>query len=57
MRLTFALPKLKSNGGWFILEDIPAIALPIWKVVETILPKNQYKTYLVNTMDLSLIHI
>jgi hypothetical protein len=49
--LTFALPKLKSNGGWFILEDIPAIALPIWKVVETILPKNKYRFYLVKTMD------
>lgn len=47
--LTFALPKLKSNGGWFILEDIHPIALSIWEVVGTILPRNKYRSYLVET--------
>ena len=35
--LTFALRNL-TKGGWFIVEDIRADALPVWRVVSTLLP-------------------
>jgi hypothetical protein len=27
-----------TKGGWFIVEDIRADALPVWRVVSTLLP-------------------
>jgi len=47
--LIFALPKLKSDGGWFIVEDIQSAAIPIWEVVISILPSNRYTSYLIET--------
>lgn len=35
--MTFALPLLKV-GGWFIVEDIAAEALPYWETVSAMLP-------------------
>ena len=35
--LIFALRNL-SKGGWFIVEDIRGDALPVWRVVSTLLP-------------------
>jgi hypothetical protein len=34
--LRFALGKIKV-GGWVIIEDIPRCALPIWKVVQSVI--------------------
>jgi hypothetical protein len=34
--LRFALGKIKV-GGWVVIEDIPRCALPIWKVVESVI--------------------
>jgi len=39
--LLFALKKLK-RGGWFVAEDIPDAALPVWQVVSALLPQ-EYK--------------
>jgi hypothetical protein len=47
--LIFALPKLKDEGGWFIIEDIPESAISIWEVVSAILPANMYKSHLIRT--------
>ncbi len=49
--LNFALPKLKENGGWFIVEDIPPAARPIWEVVAFILPKDKFENYLIITRN------
>lgn len=35
--LSFALSKLKK-GGWFVVEDIPERAVPVWHVVAALLP-------------------
>ena len=37
--LLFALKKLKA-GGWFVVEDIPDAALPVWQVVAALLPSD-----------------
>ncbi len=43
------LKNLKKNG-WLVIEDIPTITLPIWKIVYSTLSK-QYKTYLIKTKN------
>jgi SAM-dependent methyltransferase len=45
--LTYALGKLKP-GGWFVVEDIPYKALPIWQVVSALLP-TRYKPRIIST--------
>jgi len=42
--LGFALHRLKP-GGWFAVEDIPERALPVWDVVEALLPAG-YRAHL-----------
>jgi hypothetical protein len=37
--LIFALERLKQ-GGWFVAEDIPDEALPVWQVVAALMPDN-----------------
>jgi SAM-dependent methyltransferase len=37
--LSFALDRLKP-GGWFVVEDIPQWALPVWQVVPALLPES-----------------
>ena len=37
--LNFALKRLKP-GGWFVAEDIPDEALPVWQVVTALMPGN-----------------
>ena len=46
--LTYALSKLK-NGGWCIIEDIIEDAIEIWHVIASILPKDDYKCYIVKS--------
>lgn len=43
--LTFALKRLKI-GGWLVVEDIAPAALPVWRVISTLLP-DQYKSQLI----------
>jgi hypothetical protein len=42
----FALSKLKP-GGWLVVEDIPASALPVWQVMAVLLPVG-YKPYVIS---------
>jgi hypothetical protein len=44
--LVFAFDKLKP-GGWFVVEDIPNSALPVWQVIAALLPA-EYKSHLVS---------
>lgn len=43
--LTFACKNL-SKGGWFVVEDIGADALPVWRVVSTLLP-SEYRSWII----------
>ena len=43
--LGFGLPKLKA-GGWLVIEDIRAEALPIWQLTAAVMPK-QFEATLV----------
>jgi SAM-dependent methyltransferase len=45
--LSFACEKLKA-GGWFVVEDIGAAALPVWRVISALLPNN-YRSWLIDT--------
>ena len=44
--LVFACNNLKQ-GGWFIVEDIAAAAIPVWRVVSALLPKD-YRSWLID---------
>jgi hypothetical protein len=43
--LLFGLGRLRI-GGWLVVEDIPAVALPLWQVISTLLPE-QYESRIV----------
>jgi hypothetical protein len=43
--LLFGLGRLKI-GGWLVVEDIPAVALPLWQVISALLPE-QYESRIV----------
>ena len=43
--LLFGLERLKI-GGWLVVEDIPAVALPLWQVILTLLP-GQYEARII----------
>ena len=43
--LIFALDKLK-DGGWFVVEDIPNCARPVWQVIAALLP-TEFKAQLI----------
>jgi hypothetical protein len=43
--LTFALARLKV-GGWFVAEDIAPAAVPVWRMISTLLPE-KYKSQLI----------
>jgi hypothetical protein len=43
--MAFALGKLKK-GGWFVVEDISPAAVPVWRVISTLLP-DRFKPQLV----------
>jgi len=48
--LNFALEKLKhSRNSWIVIEDIPEVAVPIWKVISELLPSEKYHSYLIET--------
>jgi hypothetical protein len=48
--LNFALAKLKNRpDSWIIIEDIPEVAAPIWKVVAAVLPSELYQSYLIHS--------
>jgi hypothetical protein len=38
------------TGGWIVIEDIPARALPVWKVVGSILPTT-YATIIIQAQN------
>lgn len=42
--LTFAIPKIKLLG-WIVIEDISKDAIPLWEVVEKLMPQN-FKSYM-----------
>jgi hypothetical protein len=44
--LIFAIDNLKE-GGWFVVEDIPRSAVPVWQVIAALLPAH-FKTYLIS---------
>lgn len=44
--LAFAFNKLK-RGGWFVVEDIPESALPVWQVIAALLPTG-YEPHLIS---------
>jgi len=44
--LAFAFNKLK-RGGWFVVEDIPESALPVWQVIAALLPAD-YRPQLIS---------
>jgi hypothetical protein len=44
--LVFAFNKLK-RGGWFVVEDIPISALPVWQVIAALLP-TEYEAHLIS---------
>ena len=50
--LLFALKKLKP-GGWFVVEDIPDAALPVWQVVAALVPSG-YRCGLISAGDANL---
>ena len=47
--LTFACKNLRK-GGWFVVEDIGAAALPVWRVVSTLLP-NEYRSQIISARE------
>jgi hypothetical protein len=47
--LSFACDNLKE-GGWFVVEDIQTAAIPIWRVVSALLPKN-YRSWIIAAED------
>jgi hypothetical protein len=47
--LVFAFNKLK-RGGWFVVEDIPYSALPVWQVIAALLP-TEYTPHLISAED------
>jgi len=44
--LKFGLTKIRA-GGWVVIEDISADAIPVWEVVAALLPKN-YRSNIFN---------
>jgi hypothetical protein len=53
--LTFGLRKLKI-GGWMVVEDIAPAALPLWRVVSTMLPDG-YESHIVTAKDALLFSV
>lgn len=47
--LAFACTNL-SKGGWFVVEDIGANALPVWRVVSTLLPSD-YRSWIISAKE------
>jgi hypothetical protein len=45
--LLFALPKLRP-GGWLVIEDIAAEALPLWQVTAALLPADSFKSMIIS---------
>ena len=50
--LFYALPKIKK-GGWIVIEDIVAEAIPLWQVVQALLPA-EYSGAIYKTKEVML---
>lgn len=45
LTLAFGIQHIKP-GGWIVIEDISADALPVWQIVSSLIPKNSFQTKL-----------